>query len=215
MGHAPGGQADTVARIIAPKLAELWGRPVLIENRAGAAGAISANHVAKSAPNGLTLWIGSSTNLAITAVRTKDLLDPNRDLAMVSRMASIPTVLAVTTRVPAQSVAELVEYAKSRPGQLTAGSSGIGSWSGFTLEMLKAATDVDILEIPYNGLAPAVIGLLSGQIDVVIADFSLVAPHAKAGALRLLAGVGSRRLAVAPELPTLRELGYDEVTIDS
>ena len=215
VGHAPGGQADTVARIIAPKLSERWGRPVVLENRAGAAGTISASLVAKSPPDGLTLFLGSSTNLAIAAVRVKDLLDPTRDLTMVTRVANIPTVLAVSARVPARSVAELVGYAKSRPGQLTAGSSGVGSSSGFTLEMFKSAADVDILEIPYNGLAPAVIGLLSGQIDVVFADFSLVNPHAKSGALRLLAAVGSRPLAVVPDLPTMRDLGFSEVTIDS
>ncbi len=215
VGHAPGGQADTVARIIAPRLAQLWGGPVIIENRPGAAGTIAANYVAKSAPDGLTLWIGSSTNLAIASVRTKDLLDPARDLAMVSRIALIPTVLAVATRVPVRSVAELVDYAKSRPGRLTAGSSGSGSSSGFTLEMFRSAADIDILEVPYGGLAPAVMGLLSGQVDVVFADFSLVSPHAAAGALRILAAAGSRPLAVAPGLPTLRELGFDEVTIDS
>jgi len=215
IGHPPGGQADTVARIIAPRLSELWGRPVLLENRVGAAGTISANLVAKSPPDGLTLLIGSSTNLAIAAVRAKDLLDPTRDLAMVARIANIPTVLAVAARVPARSVAELVDYAKSRPGQLTAGSSGVGSSSGFTLEMFKSAADVDVLEVPYNGLAPAVIALLSGQVDVVFADYSLVNSHVKTGAIRLLAAVGSRPLAVVPELPTMRDLGFGEVTIDS
>jgi tripartite-type tricarboxylate transporter receptor subunit TctC len=188
---------------------------VIIENRAGAAGTIAANYVAKSAPDGFTLLIGSSTNLAIAAVRTKDLVDPARDLAMVSRIAVIPTVLAVASRVPAHSVADLIDYAKSHPGQLTAGSSGTGSSSGFTVEMFKSAAGIDILEVPYNGLAPAVMGLLSGQVDIVFADFSLVSPHAATGAVRLLAACGSMPLSVAPALPTLRDLGFYEVTIDS
>jgi tripartite-type tricarboxylate transporter receptor subunit TctC len=216
VGHGPGAQADTVARVIAPKLAGLWGHPVLIENRIGAAGMIAANYVAKSPTDGQTLWIGSSTNLAIAAVMIKSLpFDPTSDLAMIGRIANIPTVLAVTARVPVQSVAQLVDYAKSRPGQLTAASSGVGSSSSFTLEMFKAATDIDILQVPYNGLAPAVLGLLSGQVDIVFAEFSLVNPHAKTGALRLLAAIGSQRLAVVPELPTMGDLGFDDVTIDS
>src|SRR5262249_38286702 len=151
----------------------------------------------------------------IASVRTRDLLDPSRDLAMVLRIANIPTVLAVAARLPVRSVAELVDYAKSRPGRLTAASSGVASSSGFTLEMFKAATGVDILEVPYNGTAPSVMAALSGQVDLVVADYSIVAPHVKTGALRLLASVGSRRLAVAPELPTVRELGFEEVVIDS
>jgi tripartite-type tricarboxylate transporter receptor subunit TctC len=215
VGHGPGGQADTVARVLAPKLAELWGRPVVIENRVGAAGIISANHVAKSPPDGLTLLVATSTNLAIAAVivRTPP-YDPTNDLAMITRIVSIPTVLAVASRLPVQSVAQVVDYAKSRPAQLAGASSGIGSSSGFTLEMFKTAADIDILQVPYNGLGPAVMGLLSGQVDVIFADHSLLKPHVKSGAVRLLAAVGSRRLAVAPELPTMRELGFD-VTIDS
>lgn len=216
VGHPPGGQGDTVARIIAPKLAELWGRPVLVENRIGAAGVIAANYVAKSRADGHTLFIGASTNLAIATVMPKVLpFDATRDFAMVRRIARIPTVLAVAAHVPVRTVAELVAYAKSHPGQLTAASSGTGSTSGFTLEMFKYAADVDILQVPYNGLGPAVMGLLSGQVDIVFADLSLVKRHAETGALRLLGALGSHRLAVAPELPTMREQGLDKASIES
>ena len=216
VGHAPGGQADTIGRIVGPRLAEYWGQPVVIENRVGAAGTISASLVAKAAADGHTLLVASSSNLAIAAAVVKELpFEPTRDFAMIGRIASIPTVFAVGSWIPARNVSELVAYAKSRPGQLTSGSSGHGSSSGFALEMLKAAAAVDILQVPYGGLAPAVTGLVSHQVDMVFADFALVNPHVQSGALRLIAAAGSRRLAVAPDLPTIREQGFDGVAVDS
>ncbi|HVO88706.1 MAG TPA: tripartite tricarboxylate transporter substrate binding protein [Casimicrobiaceae bacterium] len=216
VGHAPGGRGDTLARIIAPKLAELWGQPVLIENRVGAAGNISAAYVAKSPPDGHTLLISTSTNLAFSAVLIKDLpFDPLRDFAMIGRVASVPSVLAVSSRLPVTSVSELVAYARAHPGRLTGGSSGTGSSSGFALEMLKSAAGIDILQVPYGGLAPAVNGLLSGQVDVVFAEFGMVRGHADTGAVRILAAGGSRRYSVAPDLPTLQELGLPGVDVDT
>lgn len=216
VGHAPGGQSDVIARIIAPKLAEVWGQPVVIESRLGAAGTIAATYVSKAAADGHTLLVCSSSSLAISAVMIKDLpYDPTRDFSMIGRIATVPTVLVVGSWVPATSVAELIEYARARPGKLTAASSGPGSSSGFALEMFKAAAGIDVLQVPYNGLAPAVTGLLSGQVDMVFADFALVNPHVKAGALRLLGASGSRRILAAPDLPTLQEQGLDGVGVDS
>ena len=215
-GHAPGGQADVIGRIIAPKLAELWRQPVVVENRVGAAGTIAAAYVAKANADGHTLLILSSTSLVFTALTVKDLpYDPTKDLAMVGRLASVPTVLAVGSWIPAKNISELVAHAKARPGQLTAGSSGSGSSSGFALEMLKGAAGIDILQVPYGGTGPAVIGILSGQIDIIFAEFGLVDPHVKSGVLRLIAPLGSRRLSVAPDLPTIREQGVDGVAVDS
>jgi tripartite-type tricarboxylate transporter receptor subunit TctC len=215
VGHGAGGQSDTIARIVAPKLAEHWKQPVVIENRIGAAGMIAASHVAHAPTDGYTLLLCSSSNLAIAASVVKIAFDPMREFAMIGRIATIPTVLAVSSKIPAASVAELVEYARTRPGQLTAGSSGNGSSSGFLLEMLKSAAGVDILQVPYNGLAPAVIGLIGGQIDMVFADRSLIGQHAKTGTVRVIAAAGSTRLLAAPELPTLQEQGLDGVSIDS
>ena len=215
-GHGPGGQADVIARIIAPKLAELWGQPVIVENRVGAAGTIAAAFVAKANADGHTLLILSSTSLVFTALTVKDLpYDPTKDLAMVGRVASVPTVLAVRSSVPAQDLSELVALARKRPGQLSAGSSGIGSSSGFALEMLKAAAGIDILAVPYGGAGQVLTGILSGQIDMVFAPFGLVDPHVKSGALRLIATTGSQRISIAPDLPTIREQGFDRVAVDS
>jgi tripartite-type tricarboxylate transporter receptor subunit TctC len=214
--HAPGGQGDTVGRIIAPKLAELWGQAVVVENRVGAAGTIAAAFVAKSPPTGHVLLLSSSGTIALTAVIGKDLpYDPARDLTMIGRLASVPTVLAVGSWIPARNLSELVAYAKGRPGQLSAGSSGNGSTSGFALEMLKGAAGIDILQVPYGGLGPAVIGVLSGQIDMVFADFGLVNPYVKSGAMRLIASLGNQRLSAAPDLPTIREQGLDGVAVDN
>jgi tripartite-type tricarboxylate transporter receptor subunit TctC len=215
-GHPPGGQSDIIGRVIAPRLGEILGQPVVIENRSGAAGTIAATLVAKSPPDGYTLFICSSGNLALARVMVADLpYDPVRDFAMISRIARIPTVLAVGHWIPATNLRELVEYAMARPGQLAAGSSGIGSSSGFTLEMLKAAAGVDILQVPYAGLAPAVMGLVAQQVDMVFADLALVAPHARSGTLRLLGVPAATRLAIAPDVPTLREQGFPDVVLDT
>jgi tripartite-type tricarboxylate transporter receptor subunit TctC len=195
---------------------ELWSQPVLVENRAGAAGTISAAKVAKAPPDGYTLLICSSTSLAFAAVVNKDVgYDPLRDFSMIGRIASVPTVLAVGSWVPASSIPELVNYARAHPGRLTSGSSGKGSSSGFALDLLKAAAGIDILEVPYGGLGPAVLGVLSGQIDMVFADLSLVRPHVASGAMRIIAGVGSQRYAAAPGIPTIQEQGLDGVAVDS
>jgi tripartite-type tricarboxylate transporter receptor subunit TctC len=215
-GHAPGGQSDRLARLIGPKLAGLWGQPVVVESRVGAAGTISAALVAKAPADGYTLLMCSSSNLAFAAVLNKDLgYDPLRDFSMIGRIASVPTVLVVASWVPASSITELVTYARAHPGRLTAGSSGKGSSSGFALELLKAAAGIDILEIPYSGLAPAVMAVLSGQIDMVFAELSLVRPHVASGAMRIIAAVGSRRYAAAPEVPTIEEQGLGGVIVDS
>jgi tripartite-type tricarboxylate transporter receptor subunit TctC len=205
-----------VARIIAPNLAEVFGQSVVIENRPGAAGTIAARDVAKAAPDGHTLLVCSSTSLALARVMVADLpYDPTRDFAMVARLANIPTALAVGNWIPATTAPELVEYARARPGLLTAGSSGNGSSSGFALELLKAATGVEILQVPYGGLAPAVNALLSRHVDMAFAELTIVGAHAKSGTLRLLGTPASRRFAAAPELPTLHEQGLPDVVIDA
>ena len=215
-GHPPGGQSDIVARIIAPRLGETLGQPIVIENRSGAAGTIAAVLVAKASPDSSTLLICSTGNLSLARVMVPDLpYDPIRDLAMVARIASIPTVLAVGHWVPATNMGELVDYAKTRPGALTAASSGVGSSSGFALELLKAAAGIDILQVPYGGLAPAVNGLLSRQVDMVFADLAIVAAHAKTGTLRLLGTPASARFAAAPDVATLQQQGFPDVVLDT
>lgn len=216
VGHPPGGQSDTVARIVAPKLSQVLGQSVMIENRPGAAGTVAAMQVARAAPDGRTLLMCSSTSLALARVMVSDLpYDPVRDFAMIARLASIPTVLAVGNWIPATTVPELVEYARARPGVLTAGSSGNGSSSGFSLELLKAAAGIDILQVPYGGLAPAVQALLSRQVDMVFAEYAVVGAHANSGVLRLLGTPAGSRFAAAPGLPTLQEQGLPDVVLEA
>ena len=210
--HPAGGQADVIGRIVAAGLARVVGQPVVIDNRPGAAGTIGATIVARAPPDGQTLMICSSNNLALSRVVVRDLpYDPLRDFTLLARVAKVPTVLAVGSWLPAKTVAELVAIARAKPGALTGASSGTGSSSGFTLEMLKGAAGIDILQVPYAGLSPAVTALLGHQVDMVFSDFALVAPHARAGTLRLLATPASRRFVAAPELPTLQEAGFGVV----
>ena len=215
-GHPPGGQSDIVARIIATRLGEILGQSVVIENRSGAAGTIAIALVAKAPPDGNSLLICSTGNLALARVMVPHLpYDPVRDLAMVARIASIPTVLAVGHWVPATNVRELIDHAKSRPGLLTGASSGVGSSSGFALELLKAAAGIDILQVPYGGLGPALNGLLSRQVDMVFADLAIVAAHARNGTLRLLGTPASTRFAAAPDVATLQQQGLPDVVLDT
>lgn len=212
---APAGPNDILARVIGQKLNELWGHPVVIENRGGAGGTIGIEAAVKSPADGYTLAMGGSSNLAIApGLYAKLAYDSLRDLAPVANVAVVPYALAVNPHVPAKNVKELVAIAKSKKGRLSYGSSGSGSVSSLAAEMLKAATGADIVHVPYKGTAPAVTDMIAGQIDMMLADFATVEPFAKAGKLRLLALAGSRHIALAPELPTIAEAGIKGYAMD-
>jgi tripartite-type tricarboxylate transporter receptor subunit TctC len=213
---APGGPNDILGRIVGQKLNELWGRPAVIENRGGAGGTIGVDAGAKSPPDGYTIVIGGSSNLAVApGLYAKLPYDPLHDLAPVANVAIVPYVLAVNPHVPARSVKELVAVARSRKGLLSYGSSGTGAMSHLAAELFKAASGADIVHVPYKGTAPSVTDMIAGQIDMMFADLAAVAPHAKAGKLRLLATAGSRRSAAAPELPTMAEAGIKGYAVDT
>lgn len=212
---APAGPNDIIARIVGQKLSEQWGHPIVIENRGGAGGTIGIDVAAKSPADGYTIAMGGSSNLTIApGLYAKLAYDPVRDLAPVANVAVVPYVLAINPHVPASSVRELVAIAKSKKGRLSYGSSGSGSVSSLAAEMLKAATGADIVHVPYKGTAPAVTDMIAGQIDMMMADFAAVEPFEKSGKLRLLALAGGKRLALAPNLPTMAEAGIKGYAMD-
>lgn len=213
--NAPGGPNDFLSRIVGQKLSELWGQPVVAENRPGAGGTIGVDLVAKAPPDGYTIVMGGSSTLAVApGLYAKLPYDPLRDLAPVANVAFVPFVLAVNANVPARTVRELIELARSKKGLLTYGSSGIGSMSNLATELLKATTGADILQVPYKGAAPIVAAIVSGEIDMAFADLAVAAPHARAGKLRVLATSGGRRPAAAPQLPTMAEAGIEGYAVD-
>ena len=205
--YAPGGNTDMIARVVGARLAEGLGQPVLVENRPGAATLLGSEFVAKSAPDGYTILLATSTTLAINPHLYRKLpYDPLRDFTPVALIARTPMVLVVHPSLPVKSIRELVALARARPGQLAYGSAGTGSPSFMSMEMLKTAMKIDLIEVPYKGSGPADVDLLGGQIAMMFQNTSL--NYVKAGRLRALAHTGEKRMAVAPEIPTLVELGF-------
>jgi tripartite-type tricarboxylate transporter receptor subunit TctC len=208
VGFAPGGPNDIIARAYALRLSDAFGQPFIIENRPGAAGNLAAEAVAKAAPDGYTLLLGStSTNAVNPWLYTKLGFDLVRDLAIVAYIASGNSALAVRADLPAKNVHELIALAKKQPGKLTYASSGAGSSLHLAGELFKQMARVDIVHVPYKGAAPAMTDLVSGQVDMSFAPVANVVPLAKAGKLRLLGLTGEKHSAFAPGTPTIGESG--------
>lgn len=213
---APGGPNDIIGRTVGQKLHETWGQAVVIENRGGAGGTIGVDAGAKSPADGYTLIMGGSSNLAVApSLYSKLPYDPLTDLAPISNVAFVPYVVTVNPRVPAKSMKELVAIAKSKPGLLTYGSSGAGSMSSLAAELITATGGGKMTHVPYKGTAPSVAGMVTGEIDLMVADLSAVAGHAKAGKLKILATAGSKRTKAAPQLPTVAESGLKGYAVDA
>ena len=207
-----GGIADIYSRLIGNRWTELWGQPVVIENRTGAGGNIGADMVAKAVPDGYTIGIGSiGTHAVNVSLFSKMPFDPVRDFAPISLLLEAEGLLVLHPSVPAQSVAELVALARSKPGGLTYASAGAGTASHLAGELFKSMAKVDLLHVPYKGNVPAITDLLAGQTSLIFATMPTVLPHAKAGKLRALATIGATRSKAAPDLPTVAETlpGFD------
>jgi tripartite-type tricarboxylate transporter receptor subunit TctC len=205
---APGGGADFVARAIAPGLSEALGQPVVVDNKAGANGVVGADAAAKAAPDGYTLLLGTAGTLAVAPHLGEPLpFDPLRDLIPVSLVATSAFAITVNKAVPVDTLAALVAYAKAHPDKLNYGSSGTGGAPHLAAELFCSMAGVQMTHVPYRGLAPAIADLISGQIQVLFADVSLVASHVKSGALRGLAVTGANRSTVLPDLPPVAEAG--------
>ncbi len=201
-----GGIADLYGRIVAARLTEGWGQPVVVENRTGAGGNIGADVVAKSPPDGYSVVIGSiGTHAVNVTLFSKMPYDAVNDFAPIALLLEAEGLLVVHPSVPAQSVPELIAYARANPGKLSFASAGMGTASHLAGELFKSMARVDMTHIPYKGNVPAITDLLAGQTSLLFATMPTVLPHAKAGKLRALATIGSVRSAAAPDLPTVAE----------
>lgn len=206
-----GGTNELVARLVAPKLQELFGQPFVVENKAGAGGNIGVDFVAKSPPDGHTLAIGFNGPIAINVTLFDKLpYDPLKDLAPITLAVRTPQFLVVHPDFPAKTPAELVALAKAKPGALSYASIAVGSASHLTMEMLKSAAGVNIVHVPYKGPAPAVTDLLAGTVPMSFMVPGNVLAHAGAGKLRLIASTGRSRFPGTPNVPTMIESGFPE-----
>ena len=208
VGFPPGGQPDTVARLLGQKLTEALGKPVVIDNVTGAAGTIAADRVAKAAPDGYTLGLLGQGTIVINPSLYTLAYDPVKYFAPVSQVTVSPLMLVVHNAVPAKSVKELVALAKAQPGGLTFASGGSGGTPHMAAELLKSVAGLDIRHIPYKGTVAAIPDLLGGRVTMMFSPTSNVLPLAREGKLRALAVTSLRRSSAAPELPTIAESGY-------
>ncbi len=203
-----GGPVDVIARAIAISLGEVLSQQIVIDNRAGAAGIIGAEIVAKSAPDGYTLLMGFSGPLAIAPHLVKSVpYDTNKDFTPITLVASGPYVLLVHPSLPVKSVRELVDLAKSQPGKLNFASGGTGVGIHMAGELFNLAAGVKITHVPYKGAGPGMTALLAGEVNMMFNGLSAALPQVKAGRLRALAVGGAKRSALLPELPTVAESG--------
>jgi tripartite-type tricarboxylate transporter receptor subunit TctC len=206
---APGGQPDVVARTLAEPLAKALGQPVVVENRPGAGGNIAADFVAKSAPDGHTLLMGTNGPLALSVVIYRSVpFDPLRDFAPVTLVGTAPNLIAVQPSLGVSTVRELVARARAEPGRLNYASVGKGSVSQLSMEMLNAMAGIRIEHIPYNGGAPAVMALVAGDVQVLSLNPTAILPQVKAGKVKVLAQTGATRSAHLPDVPTVAESGF-------
>ena len=194
----PGGGADALARLMAPKLSELWKEQVIVENKPGASGHIGADFVAKSAADGKTLLMSSTASLTEKNVA---------QFAPVTLVSASPYVVVLSSKTKPNTIAELIAYARANPGKLTFGSSGTGAASHLSAELFKSMAKIDLLHVPYKGTGQATADLLAGQIDLLFAPAQAVLSHVKAGKLKALATTGAKRPDTIPDLPTVAESG--------
>jgi tripartite-type tricarboxylate transporter receptor subunit TctC len=207
VNFAAGGGTDLVARAMAPEFTKTFGQQVLVENRAGGNGNIGADVVAKAPPDGYVFLIATNAAVAINPHLYKKLpYDPLKDLAPVSQIATLPFVLVVHPSVPARSVKELISLAKATPKGLTYGSSGVGGGAHLAGEMLKNMANVNIVHVPYKGSAPALTGMLSGEVDFMFVSILTVTPLIQSGRLRAIAVTSAARSKALPNVPALSEL---------
>lgn len=215
VGFPAGGTTDVSARIIAKEIGDALGETVIVENRPGAGSNIASDATARSKPDGYTIYM-----VAVTAAINQTLYKNLRfnlidDFTPISAGVAIPNVLVVNPDVPANSVQELVDYAKANPGKLNFASSGSGTSIHMAGELFKQFADVDVQHIPYKGSAPAVADLLGGQVDYMFDNMPSAWPHVQAGGLRALAVTTTERSEAAPDLPTMMESGFDTFNVSS
>jgi tripartite-type tricarboxylate transporter receptor subunit TctC len=210
--YPPGSTPDIVGRTVSDRLQKALGQPFVVENRTGAGGNIGTEAVAKSAPDGHTLLVAVNGPVAVNKHLYKSLpYDPDKDLLPISLLASAPQMLVVKPDLNVSDFKSFLQYAKKNPGRLSYASVGGGSASHLTMELLKSDAGLFIVHIPYRGFPPAVTDMLAGNIDTMFAIIPAVLPHVKAGKMKALAVTALKRNQMAPEIPSLAELGYPQL----
>lgn len=208
----PGSPVEFIGRQVADRLSKAFGRPVLVESRAGAGGTIGANFVAKSAPDGYTLLVTTPSTIAVAPSLYKSLpYDPVRDFAGIWSVMSAGLVVVVNPKIPATNLSELLAYAKANPGKVAYASSGIGTTQHLAAELFKTRTGADLLHVPYKGGAPASADLMAGHVQVMFDALSNVRPAVLDGRLRALAVLRGKRARALPDVPTAAEAGVNNV----
>jgi tripartite-type tricarboxylate transporter receptor subunit TctC len=204
----PGGPVDLLARTVGQKLSEAWSQPVIVENRAGAAGNLGVEAAAKAPPDGYTLVIVPTGNIVVNPTLFPKLGYKQSDLAPVTMLATVENVLVVHPSVDAHSVQELIKLAKANPGKLTFASPGSGAQAHLAGELVKLSAGIDMVHVPYKGTGPALNDLLGGQVSMMFSQLSSALPHVRSGKLRALGMASVKRSPVMPELPTIAEQGF-------
>ena len=207
VGFSPGGGSDLLSRAVGSKLAERWGQPVVTDNRAGAGGTIALELAARAAPDGHTLLVISGSQITNATLVTRVPFDIRTAYAPVTQMTTQPYVLLAHPSVPAKTVKELIAHARAHPGKLNYASSGTGSSAHLGMELFKALAQVDLVHVPYKGSGQALIDLLGGQVQTLLASAISAGPHLKTGKLRALGVTSPKRARLLPELPTIAESG--------
>ena len=203
----PSSGSDIIARVIGPKLSAKWGQPVIVDNKPGASGNIGAAQVAKASPDGHTLLMAINTFMMTPALYKSLPYDPVKDFESVAKLAEASFAFAVNPTLPARDMKSLFAYIKSNPDKINYASPGNGTPHHLAMELLKSEFALDIVHVPYKGIAGALTDLIGGQVQMMFASVHSLRPHAQAGQVRLLAVTGASRNALAPEVPTFRELG--------
>ena len=211
---APGGNVDITARTIAPGLGEALGQTIVVDNRVGAGGVLGADIVAKAAPDGYTLLVGSNSSVSVApALYPRNPYHPVRDFAPIGLVAATPFVLVAHPSVPAKSLAELIAYAKAHPGGLTMASGGVGSSNHLVGELFQSVTGTKLVHIPYKGAGAVAADLMGGQVQLLFDQLAASTPNIKSGKLKAFAVTSATRASVIPEVPTMVEAGLKEMDV--
>ncbi|HEX9397035.1 MAG TPA: tripartite tricarboxylate transporter substrate binding protein [Burkholderiales bacterium] len=213
---APGGASDFVGRIMQPKMSELLGQAIVIENKPGAAGSIGMETAAKSVPDGYTVFLGNVGSIAINPAVLPTASNPLRDLIAITQVVDVPSVLIVHPTLPVKSIRELIAHARANPGKLNYASPGSGSLDRLEMEILRKLGGLDMVHVPYKGGAgPANAGLMGGETQLMFSTAASAMPGIKGGRVRLLAVTSAKRMEQVPEAPTVTEEGYPDLTASS
>jgi len=210
---AAGGNTDSIARMTAQRLSEAFGKQFLVENRPGASGAIAAEFVAHANPDAYTLFIAALPVMAIVPAMMQVRYNAQKDFAPISNVATNPFALVVNKDIPVKTLREFADYVRARPGQLSYGSAGIGSLNHLSMALLLKRAGLDMVHVVYKGNAPALLDVVAGHIPTMFSNFSDALPQANGGSVRMLAVSGAKRSALAPQVPTVAELGYPDFNV--